>query len=274
MTVPSLRETTDSEKQLISQLREKFLIEANKQIELYYSEDIEKIKNNDWSVHRFLLSSKGDVDDGLNRIINAMKWRKKFGVRDLKETDFPENYYKMLLFSKARDGSQLLLTKSKYHLPIDEWKELFKKFIIFTLEMLDNKNDGKGVTVLIDNSGSGFSNVDFDLAIFLRPIHGKYFPQLIELHILTEVPFIIRNILWILLSLLPSKTRKSHKIINKEELIDYVAEDQLPVSLGGDGTGLNLWMPKDAPNAEQIAERLGISKKNLDKFVAHFESLS
>jgi hypothetical protein len=274
MTIPSLKEPTDNEKQLIPKLREIFLNEVNKELELYYSEDIEKVINNDWSVHRFLLSAKGDINDGLNRMKNAFKWRKKFGVREIKETDFPQEYYRMLKYGMARDGSQLLIGQSKYHMPLSEWKNNFKKFTISIIEYLDNKNDGKGVTIIMDVSDSGYSNVDFDLAMFLRPIHGKYYPQLIKIHLLTEIPWIISNILWILLSLLPEKTRQTIKIVKKEELIEYVAEDQLPDSLGGKDNKLISLLPKDAPNAEEVAQRLGISKKSLDQFILNFESIT
>jgi hypothetical protein len=274
MTIPSLKEPTDNEKRLIPKLREIFLNEANKELELYYSEDIEKVITNDWSVHRFLLSSKGDINDGLNRMKNAFKWRKMFGVREIKETDFPQEYYRMLKYGMARDGSQLLIGQTKYHLPLSEWKDILKKLIIFIVEYLDNKNDGKGVTLLIDVSDAGYSNVDFDLALFLRPIHGKYYPQLVKIHLLTEIPWVISNILWIMLSVLPEKIRKIIKIVKKEELIEYIAEDQLPDSLGGKENKLISLLPKDAPNAKEVAQRLGISKKSLDKFILHFESIT
>jgi hypothetical protein len=197
-----------------------------------------------------------------------------FGVREIKETDFPQEYYRMLKYGMARDGSQLLIGQSKYHSPLSEWKDNFKKFAIFIIEYLDNKNDGKGVTLLMDVSDSGYSNVDFDLALFLRPIHGKYYPQLIKIHLLTEIPWIISSILWIMLSLLPEKTRKTIKVVKKEELIEYIAEDQLPDSLGGEDNKLISLLPKDAPNAEEVAQRLGISKYSLDKFILHFESIT
>jgi hypothetical protein len=207
-------------------------------------------------------------------MINAYKWRKKFGVREIKATDFPQEYYRILKFGIARDGSQLMIGQSKYHLPISEWKDVAKKFVISIVEYLDNKNDGKGVTLVIDASDSGYSSVDLDLAMFLRPIHGKYYPQLIKIQLLTEIPWIINNILGFMLSLLPEKIRKTIKIVQKEQLIEYIAEDQLPDSLGGKDNKLISLLPKDAPSAEEVAQRLGISKKSLNKIILHFESIN
>jgi hypothetical protein len=273
MPKPSLKEPTDEEKQQIEEIRAKFQREVNTNPDLYHVKDIEKVLSNDWEVHRFLLAADGNLDNGLNRLISAMKWRKQFAVRDLTENDFPQEFYKMLLFGKARNGSTLVITRSKYYIPISEWRQLFKNFSVFILEWLDVNNSGNGITVLIDCRDTGLANADFDFICFLKPIQSKYFPCLIKMHLNCEIPWILNSIAHFILSLMSEKTRKLIFFIKKSQLFDYISEDEIPQFLGGSQTNIYSWLPSGSVSAEEIAQRVGISNKSLNKFVSHLRPL-
>ncbi|CAG2121353.1 unnamed protein product, partial [Medioppia subpectinata] len=67
-------------KSLIQELRQKAVERVEKNPELYYEKDVEKVKSNDWFVRRFLHNYKSEVDvnKGLEALDKALKWRKSY----------------------------------------------------------------------------------------------------------------------------------------------------------------------------------------------------
>ena len=273
MSKPSLIEPTDDEKQAIIEMRSGFKSEFSSNPDLYYDRDFLMVLENDWEVHRYLLAADGDPKAGLKRLIDSMKWRKALAVWDMTETDFPKEFFEMLRLGKARDGSTLIISRAQYYIPINEWRELFKKFFVFVMETLDKMNTGKGLTVLVDCQDSGLSNVDFDFIMFLKPIQSKYYPGLLKLQLNCDIPWILTSISQVILSLMPAKTRKLMTFVKRSQLTDYINEDNIPSYLGGTGISLMSWTPSDCQSAEEVAQNQSFSNKNLQKLVSHLRPL-
>jgi hypothetical protein len=72
---------------------------------------------------------------------------------------------------------------------------------------------------------------------------------------------------------MPEKTRKLIFFIKKSQLFDYISEDEIPKFLGGSQTNTYSWLPSGSVSAEEIAQRVGISNKSLNKFVSHLRPL-
>ena len=97
------------DKQLISSVREKFLIEYESDKNSYYESDVEKMKTNDWSIERFALVNKEKEDATLNALVKAMKWRKEFGLLDRQDTYFPKEMYQLLITVPYNKGKSINL---------------------------------------------------------------------------------------------------------------------------------------------------------------------
>ena len=273
MSKPSLIEPTDDEKQFIIEMRSGFHSEFMTHPDLYYQKDFLRVFENDWEVHRYLLAADGDPKAGLKRLIDSMKWRKQLAVWDMCETDFPKEFFQLIRLGRARDGSTLVISRAQYYIPLNEWRDLFKKFFVYIMEWLDRHNSGKGITVLVDCRDSGLSNVDFDFILFLKPIQSKYFPFLLRNQLNCDIPWILSSVSQFILSLLPEKTRKLMTFVRRSQLTDYISEDNIPKYQGGNGRENYRWITTNSVSAEEVANRLHFSQKNLNKLVLHLRPL-
>ena len=82
----------------IDEIRKLFLNYNDKWPESFHHDDVDRIKRCDWIIERFLqyqimVNHKTHVNALAKKLIEAMKWRKEQRVNQLKESDFPMEYY-------------------------------------------------------------------------------------------------------------------------------------------------------------------------------------
>lgn len=75
--------------------------------ELYYTEDVEKLKRQEWMIRRFMNHHKGDKLESedsqktAETIIRMMQWKKKMNLRSLKPNDYPREFFEIGLYGQA-----------------------------------------------------------------------------------------------------------------------------------------------------------------------------
>ena len=141
--------TAKISKDLIEEVRQKFLERVDKNPDLYYNEDVERVKTDDWTVRRYLyrFNKEPDVNTGLEALDKAMKWRKSFGVLDFKDSDLVKEGLMaggILLYGKDLNGSQLLILRGKTAKKSKTWRPYMDRVIVHYLEKADKENTGKG----------------------------------------------------------------------------------------------------------------------------------
>ena len=275
MSEPVLREPTDDMKKSIEEMRSGFQSEFLIHRSLYAQQDFNRLFHEDWHVLRYLMASNDNPEAGLKRLINSMKWRKERGVWDITEKDFPKEFFEMIRFGKAKDGSTLVITRAQYYIHVKGWQELWKKFYIFVLEWLDRHDTGEGVTILIDCNSSTLSNVDFDFIWFIKPIQSKYYPFLIRKQLICDIPLNLMSVSQLIRSLMPEKTRKIILFLNDcRQLKEYIRGDNIPIYMGGTGDGLRPWTPEsDCLSVTEFGKRFNYSEKSIKKICSHLRPL-
>ena len=76
-------------KEVLARVLTAFLALAIKDKELFHPKDIEMVKSNDWWIERYFTNNRTE-EEATRALINAMEWRKEFGVRNLTEDDFED----------------------------------------------------------------------------------------------------------------------------------------------------------------------------------------
>ncbi|CAG2106229.1 unnamed protein product [Medioppia subpectinata] len=183
-------------------------------------------------------------------LTNAMRWRKSFGVKDLKESDFPEEYYRsgsIITYGRDRNDATVIIVRANIHKKIHEWSDVMKKFFIYQIEKIDFNNDGKGVTLILDCSGIGISNLDLDLLQFIVTSFSIMASRR-------------RSKSW-----LPEDDQKFFHLTQKKNLNEFVCEQQLPKFMGGNNPNSYQMVPKSALKAEDLVTRIGLKKKDAQK---------
>lgn len=79
---------------MIEEVRAKFLEEAAANPHLYDPADVDLARTDDWQVERFILRKKS-VESALEMIKGTLQWRHELEMPQLKDTDFPEEFFKI-----------------------------------------------------------------------------------------------------------------------------------------------------------------------------------
>ena len=134
---------------MIEDLRNNFLKRVDKNPELYYVEDVERVKRNDWTVRRFLYNykTKPDLSKGLEALDKAMKWRKAFAVLDINEEHFPQELYcsaGAIIYGSDLNGSPLLILRGKVGIKMKSWQKITQTYLVYLVEKIDSKEENNG----------------------------------------------------------------------------------------------------------------------------------
>ena len=74
-------------KEVIARILTAFLALAQKGKELFHPKDVEMVQSNDWWIERYFYGNRTE-EEAKKALIDAMEWRKSFGVNDLSEDQF------------------------------------------------------------------------------------------------------------------------------------------------------------------------------------------
>ncbi|XP_054153437.1 motile sperm domain-containing protein 2-like [Oppia nitens] len=263
-------------KDLIEELRQKIVERVDKTPDLYYSEDIKRLRSNDWFVRRFLYEpkSKTDVNKALDALDKSLKWRKSFGVRDINNTDFAREAYLSagaFIYGTDLNGSPILIMRAKVVRKIKSWVKNAYQFLVLLFETIDTNYEGKGLTILMDCRDAGIMNADMDALKFLHTVLNDYYPGLVSSALVFKLPTVLEAIFKICRSWLNDEQSKYMYTIGKKTINQYVSVDQLPDILLGTNPLPYRNPPDNAPGAHELAERLSIKPEKADKLVKHLE---
>lgn len=126
----------------ISLIRSMFLDEVNRNPGMYDQVDVDRVRDEDFSVKRYLDHQDGDVEKGFNQLVDAMRWRKSFGVNSISQSDFPQEYFQTgegHLYVYDKNGIFTVYLRVKLHKKINELSPLSQKYLVYLLEHCESK---------------------------------------------------------------------------------------------------------------------------------------
>ncbi|XP_074600680.1 motile sperm domain-containing protein 2-like [Brevipalpus obovatus] len=222
----------------VEKVREMFLQEAQENPNFYDPIDIDRVRTDDYTVRRFVQNQRGDVEKGFNMLMSAMKWRKSFGVNDIKPSDFPKEYFETgegHLYVKDKNDVYLVYLRVKLHKKITELTPLSQKYLVYLIEHCEAEGikTGKGYGLIWDCLGGTLFNVDLDLLQFLTTVWTNYYPGGSRYIILHELPWILRAIYRLVRSWMPEDLRQQITFADRNSIGDFVGTDNLPDYLNG-----------------------------------------
>ncbi|XP_015795828.1 motile sperm domain-containing protein 2 [Tetranychus urticae] len=259
----------------ISKLRKIFLEEASEESHLYDPQDIDQLKTDDWSVERYLLHCKGNIESALPMLRESMRWRKSFGVNNLKETDFPKEYYlsgSFFTYLPDRKGNAMVYIRGKLHRKIAEWSEIHKKFFVFIINKLDKEMGGHRYAAFWDCEGAGLANVDTEMLSFMVTTISSYFPYGLEYVLLHELPWVLNAIYHLAKSWVPEHYQRLAVFANRSNITDYIAPENLPDYLNGTCTVNYRNVPEGVPTARECELRYQLLENSAYKLETYLEN--
>ena len=259
--------------------------------ELFHPLDIEFIETTDDLITRFLLEYVEDHPNALkncedeamsndvaNSVMETLKWRKENNVNELKDSDFPREFYEsnIFLFGKDSDGAEVVYVRGKLCRKIAScWSPILISFIIHESEKKvkeilgdprNPKNPGFRPGIVIDCSNVSVTQLDTGLIFALLPF-VKFYPQSFEYAWVYELPWMLRPFFNLVLKVLPNRIARRVKQMDKKSAIKEMGIEGLPSFMGGKPPiEPSISPPETACTLEEVAKKHNISDSDVAKF--------
>jgi len=269
------------DEEFVQQVRTRLLDDYDQNNHLYDTVDIEKLMTNDWFVRRYLAWKPTTIDNAVQCVHEAMKWRKILGINNWQDTDFPLEFYQMAAcfsYLPDREDKKVIIvrlkTNKKYPLLRSQFEDLARKYFIYVCDKIVDENHNIGFGIIFDCHKASLSNVDLDFARFIVSTLSNYFAGSLSYVCVYELPWIFNQIWKLVRSWLDSDAKKLVRLATKKDIHRIIDTENLPDYMGGIGSKNYRQAPKGVPNVEELANQLGIScETDVKKIVSHFQQI-
>lgn len=241
--------------------------------------DIERIKNDDWFIERFIqkrrvLGEEITIKSIVDPIMKTLKWRQEFGVNDIRTDLIPREFYDVRGVSVGMIGDNVIaFTRAKNRPRISEWNDVMIDHIVHSFEHSTNTYH-RSIISVVDCSGIGIMDTDMSLSMHIAPILSKNYPSLMKTIYYHNMPSIVVPLYQTFKSLIPKKYRMMVTLTNDDNLCEILGgKKNLPPFLGGSLTVTGMQMPPDCRSIEEVGKARNISDANILKMRKFFDSI-
>lgn len=272
----------EPEEVTVDAVRALVLMEISEDRSRFHEKDIEKVKNSDWFIQRFIDDAETSGKKVLEKnvveaVINCLIWRNNFGINDFTAAMFPKEFFSSNIFSMAigSDNKVVLYVRGKRYQKIDGWGDLILQFTCYLLEVEEAKfPDGKiQLSEFIDCTGCGYAQTDMNLTLKALPIALNYYPCLMSKAYIYQLPWLLKPMAQVAMAVLPPKYREMVIFLDPKNINQVFGKSNLPDYMGGPVETKNIDCPPDASSIEEVGKAMGISEANIKKMRKYHESL-
>lgn len=260
----------------VQRVREKFLLEYETDKDSFNSEDIRKIRNDDWYIKRFLILAYKNEDDATVKLIDAMKWRKEKRIRETEDNYFPKEFFQLgalFIYETDKDGLPMLYMRAKYIMKIPEIRESIKKFTIHKIFEIDEQTYGSGWGVVIDFTDcnySSYENMDM-LHFFITAMH-YYFPAGLDYALCYNIPWALKACWTMVKYWIPEKRRKMVQFASGDQIYNFIDKDKIPLEMGGSCKREYKQCPENSPSGVDFGiYELGLTRQEAERIIDIFK---
>ncbi|CAL1285107.1 unnamed protein product [Larinioides sclopetarius] len=232
--------------ELIMQLRSRFFDELRSDEDLYHPDDIERVKDNDWFIGRYLLHMEKDVDKAFHMLTESLKYRKEYEINTLRKKDLPREYFDaraIFLYNKDKRDHPVVVVRCKTHVKKEETRRQQLQYMLYWIEKGVRAADWGVVSILFDCTDSGVGNVDLEMMRQLFEAFRKYYPWGLGYFLVYNMPWYLSAVWRIIKQWIPQRHVSKISFVDANGLKDFMLEEQLPLCMGG--TSTKMYEPKD-----------------------------
>lgn len=220
----------------IRELRQHFLDTWNEEDDLYYPQDVKRLRESDDYCRRVITHVRLDMGLAHKVVSYSLRWRRHVNVLDIKEEKIMKEVFErgaLFPFNKDKNGCHILMLRLKLYSKSLVPAEQVKQTMLFFLEKLYTEMGTKRVTMVFDCTDAGIGNVDLDMVRFILNVFLKRYPMGLGYVLVYDMPWLF-TAAWKIIKgwLIPEATARI-KMVNKEEIKEYVDVKNLPVRMGG-----------------------------------------
>jgi hypothetical protein len=210
--------------------------------------------NPDVILLRWIRARKWDINRALQQLLDTIKWRHDWGVKEFIEKGETDICSEELLTGKSyfmgndKFGRPINYVSVKDHIKDQFPSESTEKLTVFTMEtgrkLLQSPNES--VTVIFDMTDFSLKNMDYQHLKFLINLLQNYYPESFSLGLILNAPWIFNSCWYIIRPWLdPVVENKIHFINNLDDLNQFIDPSVLPKRLNGTQPDFNYILPTD-----------------------------
>lgn len=212
-------------------------------------------------------------------ILESLEWRRNQGFATLPSNSFPQEFYfvnAMFDYEPDKEGNVTLHIRVRYVLRCGPLVPHAVKWASKFFYDLENRCSSSFFTILIDFSGCGIRNAEFDFVKHAVQVLKNYTPACVKRILLVDLPPILRLGYNFIKSWIPENGRSILKFISRSQLNEYIDQANLPDYLGGTCSrpyqGKQM-VPLDCPTAVEYGLACGIPLDQCVKIAKTYEPL-
>ncbi|KAH7640353.1 motile sperm domain-containing protein 2 [Dermatophagoides farinae] len=248
----------------IESLRVRFNKEVDENPSLYHPIDVERVQKEEWQVKRYLQEFNNNEEQAFELMKKALQWKKEFGIHDRTDQYFPLEFYDSTEFlGRDKQGRYVQLEIFRNQIHFKELTLLYRQYVVHNLERIDRMAGEQGFILLMDTNGAGVSNINLDLTKFKLNVIELY-PGSLQQFFVIDLPWLLNPIMKIIVGFMAAKIREKLVYIKRQQLLDYMDEENLPVSLNGKKDKSH--MPDNLERLEKCFERFALNEKFVDQY--------
>ncbi|XP_015791653.1 motile sperm domain-containing protein 2 [Tetranychus urticae] len=263
----------------IKEIRDKFQAALPKNRDKFDEQDVQRILTDDWYVKRFLIARNRSPGEAFKMIMESLEWRKTQGFATLPANAFPQEFYfvnAMFDYEPDLEGNVTLHIRVRYVLRCGPLVAHAVKWASKFFYDLENRCQSSFFTILIDFSGCGIKNAEFDFVKHAVVVLKNYTPACVKRILIIDLPPILRLGYNFIKSWIPDNGRSILKFISRSQLTEYIDPSNLPDYLGGTCSrpyqGMKV-VPEGCPTAVEYGLSCGIPLDQCVKIAKTYEPL-
>ncbi|KAF9376313.1 hypothetical protein CPB97_010894 [Podila verticillata] len=197
---------------------------------------------------RFLRARKWNVNNGLNMILKAFKWRLEDDIEEVKaksEDELDAKYRgfklqmemgKSYLHGTDKNGRPVVYINVRMHKPADQDQKALEKFTIYVMEMgrLMIQPPVETACLVFDMTGFSLANMDYNFVKFLVQCFEAYYPESLGILLIHKAPFVFWGV-WKIIEpwLDPVVASKIRFTRSDQEMTEIIDANHLPNKYDG-----------------------------------------
>lgn len=222
---------------LIDEVREKVLEGYKASPELYLLDDIDYMKNEEWTTKAYLKQENYNVRATAARYEAMLKWRAKHQLHLVNDHSFPIELHRAgiaFTYQPDRWGNVTIYFRASRYLPIGWLREAERKYAIQCYTKAAYLSRGKGLAIICDLTDAGFANLDLNNFYFFLETSLQYTPiEAVRYIVIYNPPRLLGWLVALVRAAFPSHLLDKLQVAKGEEIFDYVSRENAPPYLGG-----------------------------------------
>lgn len=223
----------------VNQLRERFLNEYQANQSLYDERDVQRIRESDFFVERFINFLNQGPDKGFEHMKECYRVRKAYGMAEMSQPDFPAEVYKSgAVFPYLPDNEENIVVHIRPKICgrlKKEYGDKLEKYCMYVANQVDDSCRREFSWGLVLNAGDlSVADVDLNFVFSILPRFRKFFPNGCKYCIIFGLHWSVNAICKMAIAAMPADSAKKIRFYRKEqELHELIPRQHLPDYLNG-----------------------------------------